>query len=112
MGAPQLADERPSAAELGEHWVKLEEHAQAGAFAHVRVAAAAITKELEGRDDPESEVLRARLKETIEYGRNRAFEVGMEAVGRSFMGLYEAAAKMQGEPVDPKPKKRGRKKRT
>lgn len=110
MGAPQLHEDRIPAASLGAAWVELEEHAQAGAFAQVRAVAATIAKGLEDREDAEAQSLRGRLKDTIEYGRNRAFEVGMEAVGRSFMGLYEAAATLQGDAAA-EPKKTRRRRR-
>ncbi|MEM6732658.1 MAG: hypothetical protein AAF658_13955 [Myxococcota bacterium] len=106
MGLPVTREDRPAAAELGERWVELETHADAGAFAQVRVVAAEIAKDLEKQAAAgvAVEALRERLKETLEHGRNRAFEVGMEAVGRSFVGLYEAAAKLQSTP-EPKRKR-------
>ncbi|MEO1175362.1 MAG: hypothetical protein AAFX94_25410 [Myxococcota bacterium] len=112
MGAPAAIDERIPAAELGPVWVELEGFAEAGAFAKVRECAAVLAKDLEAREGAGEGVdaLRARLRETIEHGRNRAFEVGMEAVGRSFVGLYEAAAKMQGENPKTSKKKRRRRK--
>ncbi len=111
MGALKLQDDRIPAASLGPAWVELEEHAEAGAFAQVRAVAATLAKGLESRTDAEADSMRTRLKNTIEYGRNRAFEVGMEAVGRSFVGLYEAAAKLQGETPEPKKPKRRRRSR-
>lgn len=112
MGVAAKIEERIPASELGPDWVELEQYAEAGTFAQVRVSAAEIHKDLEARESAGEnvEALRARLRETIEHGRNRAFEIGMEAVGRSFVGLYEAAAKMQGETPKPARKKRRRKK--